>query len=77
MVSRDDLIDSYSTLFAVRRPDLAAGQDWRQRSIYSLFAEFAMNRPLAEEPAEVFMGILKAPKMGQPYLSKPMPELDH
>jgi hypothetical protein len=76
-VSREDLIDSYSTLFAVRRSDLGAGQDRRQQSINSLFAEFAMNRPLVEEPAEVFMGILKSPKMGQPYLSKPMPELEH
>jgi hypothetical protein len=76
-VSRDDLIDSYSTLFAVRRSDLGAGQDRRQQSINNLFAEFAMNRPPAEEPAEVFMGVLKTAKMGQPYLSKPMPELDH
>lgn len=76
-LSREDLIDSYSTLFALRRPDVAAGQDRRQQSISSLFAEFAMNRPLAEEPAEVFMGVLKTAKVGQPYLSKPMPELDY
>jgi arylsulfatase A-like enzyme len=76
-VSRDDLIDSYSTLFALRRSDLAAGQDRRQQSISNLFAEFAMNRPLAEEPTEVFLGILKAPRAGQLYLSKPMPELEH
>ena len=76
-VSRDDLIDSYSTLFALRRSDLAAGQDRRQQSISSLFAEFAMNRPLAEEPTKVFMDVLKTTKVGQPYLSKPMPELEY
>jgi hypothetical protein len=75
-VSRDDLIDSYSTLFAIRRSDMAAGQDRRQRSINSLFAGIVMNRPLAEEPAEVFIDqSIMEPELGRPYLSTPMPEL--
>ncbi len=74
-VSRNDLIDSYSTLFAVRRSDMAAGQDRRQQSIIGLFAGIAMNDPFAEEPAEIFMGAFKTAKAGQLYLSRPMPEL--
>ena len=75
-VSRNDLIDSYSTLFALRHSEMAAGQDRRQQSISSLFAGIVMNLPPAEEPAEVFMGPSKPHKVGRPYLSKPMPELE-
>ena len=75
-VSRNDLIDSYSTFFALRHSEMAAGQDRRQQSISNLFAGIVMNRPPAEEPAEVFMGPSKPHKVGRPYLSKPMPELE-
>ncbi len=76
-ISRDDLIDSYSTLFALRRSDLAAGQDPRQRSINSLFAGIVMNRPLAGESDEVFLGPEIPLNAGRPYLAKPMPGLEN
>lgn len=74
-VSRDDLIDSYSTLFALRHSELAAGQDRSQQSINNLFAEIMLNRPLAGEPAEVFIDPAMLHKVGRPYSSTPMPEL--
>jgi arylsulfatase A-like enzyme len=76
-VSRDDLVDSYSTLFALRHSDLAAGRDPRQRSINSLFAGMVMNRPLAGESEKVFLGPEIPFKAGRPYLSKSMPRLEN
>ncbi len=54
LVSDQDVIDSYSTLFAIRLPEVQPGYDRDLRSIQALFAEFALGRPLPEERAEVY-----------------------
>ena len=67
-----DLIDGFSTLYAVRCPDLEPGYDGRIRSIQALFAEHALDRPIDNEEPIIY---LKQP--GRPsdarMLEHPMP----
>ncbi len=70
--SASDLVDSYSTLFAIRIPGQAARYDRRMRSIQDLFADVVMNRPLPMESGEIFTG---SPSIvGSRYGRRPMPE---
>ncbi len=52
-LSAGDLVDNFSTLFAVRKPDLAPGveegTETGMRSIQSLFAELLLDRPAPDD----------------------------
>lgn len=56
-LSPRDLIDAYSTLFAIRAPGIAAGYDTRMRSVQDLFGEYVLNLP----PKKVSNRIYLAP----------------
>ncbi len=72
-VSTADLVDSYATLFALRAPGPAARSDRRLQSIQGLFAEFVLNRPLAAETTDIFIGPPGIPKIGSALMRIPMP----
>ena len=55
LLTRADILDSYSVLYAIRSPGVEAGYDPGVRSINALFAEQAMGRPPGEDPATVFL----------------------
>jgi arylsulfatase A-like enzyme len=74
-ISAEDLIDSYSTLFAVRSPDSPSATIWQQRSIQSLFAEIALDRRPSGISGPVFTVPAEPRRIGGPYLHEPMPEL--
>lgn len=61
-LTRTDLADNFSVLFAIRSPDLKAGYDSSVRSAQALFAELAYGRPIDDERAVVFL----APIAGGP-----------
>lgn len=44
-LSPRDLIDAYSTLFAIRIPGVAGGYDTHMRSVQDLFGEYVLNLP--------------------------------
>lgn len=44
-LSPRDLIDAYSTLFAIRIPGIAGGYDTRMRSVQDLFGEYVLDLP--------------------------------
>ncbi len=73
--SESDLIDSYSTLFAIRIPGGAAGYDRRMRSIQGLFADIVLNRPFPTESVEIFTDA--AGIVGSRYTRRPMPEFEN
>ncbi len=50
-----DLVDGYSTLFAVRGPNLAPLVSLETRSIQDLFAEHALEEPARKENRRVFL----------------------
>jgi hypothetical protein len=54
-LTRSDLTDSFSTLFAIRSPDLPAGYNSSARSVQALFAELVYGRPIDDERAVVFL----------------------
>ncbi len=51
----EDLRDSFSTLFALRRPGLTPGSDKSMRSIQALFAELMLEAPLEAEHRRVYL----------------------
>lgn len=73
--SDTDMIDSYSALFAVRTPGLAAGYDRSLRSIQALFAEIVLKRPFAVETRDVFFRTKKGRDMGKRFIRVPMPPM--
>jgi len=54
-LTRTNLTDSSSTLFAIRSPDIPAGYDSSVRSVQALFAELVYGRPIDDERAVVFL----------------------
>jgi len=54
-ITARDIIDSYSTLFAVKVPGLGPGELMEQRSIQGLFAEFVMGKRIAGDHGDVFL----------------------
>lgn len=54
-LTRLNLIDSFSTLFAIRSPGLPARYDSSARSVQALFAELVYGRPIDDERAVVFL----------------------
>ncbi len=73
-LTRMDMIDSFSTLVAIRSPDTAAGYDASARSVQALFAELALRRPLADERA-VFFITPDQRQPGTPMPKHPLPDL--
>ena len=74
-LSDADLVDSFSTLFAVRLPGLEAGYDMTTRSIHGLFAEFLLKRPMSDERSEVYL-FTKARQSGARLVARPMAEFE-
>jgi hypothetical protein len=70
-LSDADLVDSFSTLFAIRLPGLEAGYDATTRSIHGLFAELLLKQPMSEERGEVHL-FTKARQSGAPLVARPM-----
>ena len=55
-VIRDrDIVDSYSAMFAVKKPGLAAGEVLDQRSIQSLFADLVMGNGAIEDHGDIYL----------------------
>ncbi len=54
-VTDGDIIDNYSTLFAIRGPGLAAATSTEQRSIQGLFAELAIGRTGGGDHGDIFL----------------------
>jgi len=54
-ISDRDIIDSYSTLFAIKAPGLNGGLAKETRSVQSLFAELAMGRNEIEIHQDIFL----------------------
>lgn len=50
-----DIVDSYSTLFAIRKPGIAAGQVLEQRSIQGLFADLVTGDGDMEDHDDIFL----------------------
>lgn len=73
-LSKSDFIDNFSALFAIRTPARAAGRNQSQRSIQSLFAEMALNRPFPVETMDIFINSPTGRKVGLPLVRKTMPE---
>lgn len=74
-LTRTDLADSFSTLFAIRSPNLLAGYDSSVRSIQALFADLVYGRPIDNERAAVFL----TPTTGGPralLVEYPLPDID-
>ncbi len=54
LLSDRDLVDTFSTLFALRRP-AATGDAARQRPVQDLFAELMLDRPVETDESAVFL----------------------
>lgn len=78
LLTRADILDSYSVLYAIRSPGVEAGYDPSVRSINALFAEQAMGRPPGEDPATVFLTQEKKPerRAGVRLVEYPFPVFD-
>jgi hypothetical protein len=55
LLSDTDLVDLYSTLFAVHGPGFDSGYDTSLRSVQALFAEMILEQPLMQEPNRVVL----------------------
>lgn len=73
-LSERDLIDHFSTLFAIRSPGISPGNRHQMTSIQRLFANLLLERPLPEGPQEVFLSP-PTRKIGQALVSRPMAPL--
>ncbi len=76
LLSDTDIVDNYSTLFAVRMPGGAPGYDRPLRSIQSLFAELLLERPFTHETKAVFLDRVKDRKIGESFIARPMPDFE-
>ncbi len=76
LLSDTDIVDNYSTLFAVRSPGRTPGYDRPLRSIQSLFAELLLERPFAHETETVFLDRVKDRKIGESFIARPMPNFE-
>jgi hypothetical protein len=72
-VSEADIVDYFSTLYAVKRPDLAPGYDPQMRSIQALFAESFLDQNLSESGSFVFL-IGYSPRNDDRPVRLPMPD---
>lgn len=54
-ITERDVLDNFSTLYAIRSPGVPAGYDPSTRSVQALFAEQAFGRMPGDEPAVVFL----------------------
>ena len=69
-----DLIDAYSTLYAVKRPGVAAAYDPVPRSIQALFADSFLGGPLLGERQDVVLRSGDGHKGGGALIWLPFPE---
>lgn len=74
LLTSTDLIDSFSTLFAVRKPGWSRKGDQRQRSIQNLFGEIFLGREPSSASEGVFLQV-QTRKVGHPFVEKPMPNI--
>ncbi len=72
-LTASDLVDGFSTLYAVRCPDLEPGYVGHVRSIQALFAEHALDRPLDSEAATIYLK-QRWHSAGGRMLEHPMPD---
>ncbi len=54
-LSDRDIVDNYSTLYAIKQPGVAPAYDSTERSIQALFAEAFLRRPLHPESGEIVL----------------------
>lgn len=54
-LSDRDIIDNYSTLYAVKQPGVPPAYDLTERSIQALFAETFLGRPLRPESGDIVL----------------------
>ena len=71
-VSQQDLIDTFSTFFAVKAPGVRPGKDDRLWSITDIFAEFLLNQPV-EHPTDHVYWIDSMDALSDPSFRLPMP----
>ncbi len=77
LLSDADIVDNFSTLFAVRMPGPVPNHDRSLRSIQSLFAELLLERPIADEVENVFLDSAKDRKIGRRFIARPMPDFEN
>jgi hypothetical protein len=68
-----DLIDNYSTFFAIRLPGQDGGYERRIRSVQDVFTDLVLRRPLAEPHRNVFI-FPRHGQSGQPLDTRRMPD---
>jgi arylsulfatase A-like enzyme len=76
LLTDDDLVDDYSTLFAVYGPGFDRGYDTSFRSIQALFAELFLQRTLTQEPTDVVLSAslhIGDWDDNEPWMRAPMP----
>ena len=75
-VSQQDLIDTFSTFFAVKAPGVSPGVDHRLWSITDIFAEFLLNQPVGHPTGDVHW-IDSMEGLSDPSIRLPMPRASH
>lgn len=73
-LTRLDIVDSFSTSFAIRAPGKKPGYDASVRSVQALFADLVLQRPLAEEKPVYFITPSER-EPGTPMVEHPLPDL--
>ena len=71
-VTEEDMIDGFSTLFAIRTQTTEPGYDGQSQSIQNLFGELVLGAPFADDDGMVFL--MPGPKVERlPLKATPMP----
>ncbi len=73
-VSPQDLIDTFSTFFAVKAPGMSPGKDRRLWSVTDIFAEFLLNQPV-EHPDDKVYWVDDKDALSDPRIRLPMPRV--
>ena len=76
LLTDDDFVDDYSTLFAVYGRGFDRGYDTSFRSVQALFAELFLQRTLTQEPTDVVLNAslhIGDWDYNQPWMRAPMP----
>ena len=76
LLTDDDLVDNYSTLFAVYGRGFDRGFDTSFRSVQALFAELFLQRNLTQEPTDVVLNSslhIGHSDDNEPWMRAPMP----
>lgn len=78
LLSERDLIDNYSTLFAIRYPGVTKGYDSSLRTVQALFTEQVLGRPFGDDPARVYLSEKEklTLKSETPLVELPFPDFD-